>query len=109
MEMRVLGFVLLATVLEATGDAVIRVALHHPSPTARAGLFALGTALLGLYGTSLNLAPVDFATVTGAYISALFVIFQITNYLFFAAVPTPAVLAGGSMIVAGGLIVSLWR
>jgi len=107
--MRVFFFVLVATVFEATGDAVVRVALTHPSPPARVGLFALGTLLLGLYGTSLNLAPVDFATVTGAYIATLFVVFQITNYLFFGAVPSPAVLVGGTMIVAGGLVVWIWR
>ena len=102
-------FVLVATVLEATGDAVVRVALSHPSVPARVALFAIGTVLLGLYGTSLNLAPVDFATVTGAYVATLFVVFQITNYLFFRAVPTPAILVGGAMIVAGGLVVWLWR
>ena len=107
--MKVGLFVLLATVLEAAGDAIIRVALSHPSGAARAGLFALGTVLLGLYGTSLNLAPVEFAAVTGAYIATLFVVFQITNYLFFGATPTPAVLLGGTLIVAGGLVVALWR
>ena len=45
--MRVLFFVLVATVLEATGDAVVRVALTHPSLPARLGLFAAGTLLLG--------------------------------------------------------------
>ncbi len=103
--MKVFLFVLLATVLEASGDAVVRIALHHPSIPARVGLFLLGSLLLTLYGTSLNLAPVDFATVTGLYIATLFVVFQITNFIFFRAVPTPAVLVGGALIVAGGLIV----
>lgn len=103
--MNIFMFVLVATILEATGDAVIRVALHHSSLPARIGLFLLGAILLALYGTSLNLAPVDFATVTGMYIAILFVAFQIANYAFFRTAPTRAVLVGGTLIVTGGLVV----
>ncbi len=107
--MKIFLFVLLATILEATGDAVVRVALHQNSVAARIGLFLLGALALTLYGTSLNLAPVEFAQVTGIYIATLFVVFQIVNYLFFHALPTRSVFTGGSLIVAGGLIVGLWR
>jgi small multidrug resistance family-3 protein len=107
--MKIFLFVLAATIFEAVGDAVVRVALHHSSLPARIGLFALGGTLLTLYGTSLNLAPVEFAAVTGMYIATLFIVFQITNYVFFRTAPTPAVLVGGALIVTGGLIVSLWR
>jgi small multidrug resistance family-3 protein len=107
--MKMYLFVLVATIFEATGDAVIRVALHHAQLPARIGLFLVGAVLLTLYGTSLNLAPVEFATVTGSYVATLFVVFQITNYLFFRAVPTTPVMAGGVLIVAGGLIIALWR
>ena len=107
--MKVFLFVLMATILEATGDAVVRVALHHNSLAARIGLFAIGAVLLTLYGTSLNLAPVEFAAVTGMYIATLFVIFQLTNYVFFRAAPTSSVIVGGFLIVAGGLVVSLWK
>ena len=69
----------------------------------------MGGILLTLYGTSLNLAPVEFAAVTGLYVATLFVVFQITNYIFFRTVPTLAVVLGGTLIVAGGLIVSLWK
>jgi drug/metabolite transporter (DMT)-like permease len=104
--MKIFLFVLAATVLEASGDAVVRIALHHPSMPTRIGLFLLGSLLLTLYGTSLNLAPVEFASVTGLYIAVLFVVFQITNYVFFHAVPSTGVVLGGGLIVAGGLIVS---
>jgi drug/metabolite transporter (DMT)-like permease len=107
--MQVFLFVLMATILEATGDAIVRVALHHPSIPARIGLFLIGGVFLTLYGTSLNLAPVEFAAVTGMYIATLFVVFQITNYVFFRTLPTGSVLLGGTLIVAGGLIVSLWK
>lgn len=106
--MKVFLFVLAATVFEAVGDAVVRVAINHSSYPARIGFFLTGAVLLTLYGTSLNLAPVDFAAVTGLYIATLFVVFQITNYLFFKTAPTPPVLVGGALIVSGGLIVAIW-
>jgi hypothetical protein len=107
--MKIFLFVLLATILEAAGDAIVRVALHQESAALRVGLFALGALLLFGYGTSLNLAPVDFATVTGIYVATLFVVFQITNFIFFKHVPGSGTLAGGALIVAGGLVVALWR
>jgi drug/metabolite transporter (DMT)-like permease len=107
--MRVFLFVLAATILESTGDAIVRIALDRAASPARIGLFLMGGILLTLYGTSLNLAPVEFAAVTGMYVATLFVVFQITNYIFFRTAPTPAVLVGGVLIVAGGLIVSMWR
>ncbi len=107
--MKIFLFVFAATVLEASGDAIVRIALHHQSFSARIGLFLLGYILLALYGTSLNLAPIEFAAVTGMYVATLFVVFQIVNYLFFGVLPTPAVLVGGGFIVVGGLTVALWR
>jgi small multidrug resistance family-3 protein len=107
--MKVFLFVLMATVLEATGDAVIRVALHHNSGPARIGLYVAGAVLLTLYGTSLNLAPVEFAQVTGIYIAMLFIVFQVTNYIFFHTVPTVPVAVGGALILAGGLIAGFWK
>lgn len=105
--MKIFLYVLAATILEASGDAVVRIALNHPSVSTRIGFFLLGAVLLTLYGTSLNLAPVDFARVTGLYVATLFVVFQIANYIFFRTVPTPAVFLGGVLIVAGGLVVSI--
>ena len=107
--MKIFLFVLAATVLEASGDAIVRIALHHQSTSARIGLFLLGYILLALYGTSLNLAPTEFAAVTGIYVATLFVVFQIVNFAFFSTLPTPAVLVGGTFIVIGGLTVALWR
>jgi small multidrug resistance family-3 protein len=107
--MKIFLFVLVATIFEAVGDAIVRIALFHPSLPARIGLFIIGGTLLTLYGTSLNLAPVEFAAVTGMYIATLFVVFQLTNYAFFRIAPTPAVMVGGTLIVAGGLVVSLWK
>jgi small multidrug resistance family-3 protein len=101
--------VLSATILEASGDAVIRLSLHNNSLAGRVLLLLLGSVLLALYGTSLNLAPVDFAAVTGLYVATLIVAFQVANYVFFHTTPTPAVMVGGGLIVAGGLIIYLWK
>lgn len=107
--MKIFLFVLTATILEAAGDAILRIALHHPSLSTRISLFHVGGGLLTLYGTSLNLAPVEFAAVTGMYVATLFIVFQIANYVFFRSAPTHAVVIGGALIIAGGMVVSLWR
>jgi small multidrug resistance family-3 protein len=107
--MKVFLFVLFATIFEATGDAVLRIALHHPSLISRVALFVCGGLLLTLYGTSLNLAPVEFGQVVGIYIAMLFIMFQISNLVFFRALPSMATVAGGVLIVVGGLLVGLWR
>lgn len=107
--MKIFLFVLMATIFEAVGDAVIRMAISSSRPFTRIGFFLVGSALLTLYGTSLNLAPVEFAAVTGLYIATLFVVFQITNYVLLHTAPTLPVAVGGSLIVAGGLTVYFWK
>ncbi len=108
--MKILAFVVAATIFEATGDAVMRMAIRDPlSFPARAGLFALASVLLTLYGLFLNLAPVEFAAVTGLYIACLFIAFQAVNFVFFRHVPTPGVLIGGCFIVVGSAIVYFWK
>ena len=108
--MKVLAFVIVATIFEAVGDAVMRIALRYPySLPGRIGLFGLASVLLTLYGLSLNLAPVEFATVTGVYLASLFIAFQFVNYLFFRHIPSSGVLLGGAFIVVGATIIYLWK
>jgi small multidrug resistance family-3 protein len=107
--MKVFLFILAATVCESFGDAIMRVGLKYNATMGRLALLAGATVLLGMYGALLNLAPVEFAEATGIYIACLFVMFQVTNYLFFRAVPTPGIWLGGSLIMAGATIVYLWR
>jgi hypothetical protein len=103
--MKIFLFLLTATALEAGGDAVIRLSIHSHALSSRIMLFLLGALLLTLYGTSLNLAPVDFAGVTGLYIAMLIVVFQLVNFLFFHTAPTLPVVAGCALVVAGGLVI----
>lgn len=108
--MKILAYVVAATIFEAVGDAVMRVALRAPYALAsRVGLFALASFLLALYGLFLNLAPVEFATVTGIYLASLFVAFQVVNFLFFRQVPSAGVLVGGTFIIAGAAVTYFWK
>lgn len=107
--MKTLAFIVAATIFEAVGDAVMRIALHYHVMPTRIFLFASGTLLLAMYGVSLNLAPVEFAEATGIYMASLFIAFQVTNYLFFHKGPSRPVLVGGALIITGALVVSLWK
>jgi hypothetical protein len=105
------ALLVVATALEVSGDAIVRIALQDYSGVGlvRVGIFVLGGALLFGYGTFLNLAPLEFREVVGLYIATLFVIWQILNFAFFRTVPTFGTIAGGALIVIGGLIVSFAR
>src|SRR6185312_1049921 len=104
-----LVFLVIATVLEASGDAIVRKALYEHAGVVRLGLFLAGAALLLSYGTFLNLAPLEFGRVVGLYIATLFVVWQFISFIAFRTLPTLPVLAGGALIVAGGLILTYWR
>lgn len=103
-----MAFLLVATVLEASGDAVIRMGLGAQATGARVGFFLAGAGLVFGYGLMLNLAPLEFGRVVGLYIATLFVVWQVVNAIAFRASPTLPVLAGGVLIIVGGLIVSFW-
>jgi len=104
-----LVFLIFATSFEVFGDAIVRKAIYDQHGLARLGFFGLGAALLLGYGTTLNLAPVEFARVAGLYIATLFVVWQIVNFIVFRGLPSAPILVGGALIVAGGLIVTFWK
>ena len=103
------GFLLIATTLEVSGDALVRLGIYNHLGTGRFCLFGGGAVLLFGYGFSLNLAPVEFRQVVGLYIATLFVIWQVINFAFFKTLPNLPILVGGTLIVAGGLIVTFWK
>ena len=105
------AFLVAATVLEVSGDATVRIALHNYAAVnaIRIGLFVLGAALVFGYATFLNLAPLEFREVVGLYIATLFIVWQVINFAFFRTLPTIPVLVGGAMIVTGGAVVSFWK
>jgi hypothetical protein len=108
-KLALLGLLVLATIFESLGDAVVRMGLGPHSLLARSLLFAAGAALLFGYGLSLNLAPLSFGRVVGLYIAVLFVIWQIINFVVFRSLPTLPILLGGALIIVGGGLVTFWQ
>jgi small multidrug resistance family-3 protein len=99
---------LVAALLEAGGDAIIRrgmVASFWP----RAGLFVLGGGVLFLYGYTVNRPPWKFNELLGLYVVFFFVVAQVIAWCFFQEIPTRAVWIGGVLIVGGGLVIALSR
>lgn len=109
--LQAIGFLIAATVLEVSGDATVRIALQNYSGVAaiRVALFLLGGMLLFGYGTFLNLAPLEFREVVGLYVVTLFIVWQVVNFAFFRTLPTLPIFVGGTLIVIGGAVVSLWK
>lgn len=102
-------FLIVATALEVTGDAMIRKTIYEHTGMARVALGILGALLLFGYGFFLNLAPVEFGKVVGLYIATLFIMWQVISYITFKAIPTLPVIVGGSLVVIGGLIITFWK
>lgn len=104
-----LYFLIVATTIEVSGDAIVRMGIYNHAGAYRLALFAAGALLLFGYGFFLNLAPVEFRQVVGLYIATLFVVWQIINFAFFRSLPTAPILVGGLLIVSGGLLVTFWK
>jgi len=105
----VLSLLLVATTLEAGGDAVVRVGLHHHITMTRVLLLLLGGCMLFCYGVVLNQAPFDFGRLIGAYVATFFVVGQIINLIAFRTPPSTPVIAGGLLIIIGGAVITLWN
>jgi len=104
-----LSLLLIATILEVSGDAVVRSAIYNHAGSIRVGLFVCGALLLLGYGSFLNLAPISFGQVAGLYIATLFVVWQIINFIAFRSLPTMPILLGGCLVITGGLITTFWK
>lgn len=104
----VVGLLMIATSLEVTGDALVRIGISRDVVAVKSVYFLAGAVLLFGYGFTLNTAPLEFHKVVGIYIAILFIVWQVISFLIFRSVPTVPILIGGSLIVAGGLIVAFW-
>jgi hypothetical protein len=109
VRLAILGFLFVATLLEASGDALVRMGLSQPVTASRTLLFFAGAALLFGYGLMLNLAPIAFDRVIGIYVAMLFIVWQIVSFVAFRSLPGFPVLIGGALVVAGGAIVAFWQ
>ncbi|MDE8344852.1 MAG: hypothetical protein POH28_01570 [Acidocella sp.] len=98
----------LAAFLESGGDALVRKGLGAGG-VPRGLWFVAGAVTLFVYGVVVNLPGWDFGRLLGVYVALFFVAAQIIAYFAFGQAPTPPIMAGGGLIVAGGLVMTFWR
>jgi drug/metabolite transporter superfamily protein YnfA len=100
---------LFAALLEAGGDALVRAGFQASTNGVRAGLFVVGGLVLFSYGYIVNAQPWDFGRLLGVYVVFFFVVAQLISWIIFHQRPGAALLIGGALIVAGGIIISCNR
>jgi drug/metabolite transporter superfamily protein YnfA len=98
---------LLAAVLEAGGDALVRSGMHASASSARMWFWLIGAAVLFSYGYVVNAPPWDFGRLLGIYVVFFFVVAQIISWAAFHQRPDRWVVIGGCFVVVGGLVMSL--
>ncbi len=108
---RSVGFLVLlvCALLEAGGDALARKGMHAGTMASRVGLYVLAAAVLFAYGWLVNRPPWQFGSLLGIYVVLFFVVAQVLAFTVFGEKPTPALLMGGLLIVAGGAVVTVFR
>jgi small multidrug resistance family-3 protein len=99
----------MAASLEVLGDSFFQSGLYRSSGTNRSLWFVLGVAVLGLYGLFVNLPQWDFGKLLGVYVALFFLVAQIVAKVRFHQSPSTPILVGGSLIVAGGLVITFWK
>jgi hypothetical protein len=99
----------IAASLEVLGDSFFQSGLYRSTGASRAVWFGVGIAVLGCYGLFVNLPQWDFGKLLGVYVALFFVVAQVVAKLRFQQSPTPPILVGGGLIVAGGLVITFWK
>jgi|ERR1035441_43294 small multidrug resistance family-3 protein len=103
----ILLVLVLAALLEAGGDALVRLGLRSSGTAPRLLFFLAGAAVLFLYGFAVNTPPWDFGRLLGLYVVFFFLFAQVISWAVFHQRPGVAVLIGGAFIAVGGIIISL--
>jgi len=98
---------LLAALLEAGGDAFVRLGLRSTATAPRLLFLLAGALFLFSYGWTVNVSSWDFGRLIGVYIVFFFLLAQVISWVVFHQKPTHALLLGGGFIALGGLIISL--
>ena len=98
---------ILAAFLEAYGDSSFQTALYRSSGTSRALAVLGGIASLAAYGLVVNAPRWDFGKLLGVYVVVFFLLVQIVARVRFGQTPTLPIYLGGTLIVAGGVIISV--
>jgi drug/metabolite transporter superfamily protein YnfA len=94
---------LVAAAFEVGGDAFIRAGLRGRG----ALLVAVGFAVLGSYGIIVNLLPMDFSRLLGAYVGFFAIVSILCGRLIFKEVISPSTWVGLAVILVGSLIIQL--
>jgi hypothetical protein len=98
-----------AAFLEAFGDSLFQSGLYRSTGTVRMFFFLSGALVLAFYGLTVNVPRWDFGKLLGIYVVFFFLVAQILAKVRFGQSPTLPICVGGSLIVAGGVIIALWR
>ncbi len=98
---------MLAALLEAGGDALMRIAIHTPSRYARPLLFLVAAAVLAAYGWAVNAPPWEFGKLIGLYVVFFFLIGQIIAWAVFKQPPSVHSAIAACLIVTGGVVFTL--
>jgi small multidrug resistance family-3 protein len=104
-----LAILALAAFFEVYGDSFFQIGLYRATGTSRYLAFAGGALTLALYGLLVNTPPWDFGKLLGIYVALFFLVAQLVAWVRFHQTPTPPILVGGSLIVAGGAVMTLWK
>lgn len=104
-----LGVLTAAAFLEVFGDSFFQASFYRSTGLGRVFTFLGGVLVLTAYGSAVNVPRWDFGKLLGLYVVLFFVVAQIVARLRFGQSPTPGIYAGGALIVAGGLVIALWK
>ena len=99
----------LAAFLEAWGDSFFQTGFYRSSGAGRLGALVAGTLVLAAYGSVVNVPRWDFGKLVGIYVVLFFVMAQLLARVRFGQMPSLPIYCGGALIVAGGLVMALWR
>ena len=99
----------LAAFLEVWGDTFFQVSFYRSTGLGRLLAFAAGAAVLACYGSVVNVPHWDFGKLLGVYVVLFFLMAQLLARVRFGQSPTPPIYAGGTLIVAGGLVIAFWK
>src|SRR5437870_1531601 len=97
-----------AALLEAGGDAVVRLGLRASTTFVRASLFLIGGLVLFTYGYVVNAPPWDFGRLLGVYVVFFFIVAQFILCLVVVQLSARVVIIGGFFFFAGGIILSYY-
>jgi small multidrug resistance family-3 protein len=97
---------LVAALLEAGGDWLVRKGIHALS-WQRVGWFAVGAVVLFVYGWTVNRPPWNFGELLGLYVVFFFLAAQFISVVLLKEPLRGPVVAGGLLIMSGGLVIFL--